>query len=159
MFRRRAVDARGGVDHAHRVFDRHRLPAGGLDVGLRAAEAGEDQRGRAVDDMAAVQVGRDMDRHPAPAQCLPSEVGVGSGGGEIPAHAEEKFHASLSHGLDGVDGRVAVMAWRGKAEFLFQTGEKFLLGFLGDAHRAVALDIAVSANGARSGTWATDISA
>jgi hypothetical protein len=159
VFRRRAVDARGGVDHAHRVFDRHRLPPSGLDVGLRAAEAGEDQRGLTIDDMAAVQVGRDMDRHAAPAQCLPSEVGVGSGRGEIPAHSEEKSHASLGHGLDGVDGRVAVMAWRGEAEFLFQTGEKFLLGFLGDAHGAVTLDIAVSANGARPGTRAADVSA
>ena len=135
------------------------MPSSGLNVGLRAAEAGEDQRGLSVNDMAAVQVGRDMDRHAASAQCLPSKVGVGSGGGKIPTHAEKKSHASLGHGLDGVDGREAVMARRGEAEFLFQAGEKFLLGFLGDAHGAVTLDIAVSANGACSGTRATDVSA
>jgi hypothetical protein len=46
-----------GVDHRHRILDRHRLRAGRLGVALRATEDGQDDRLLADQQVRAVQLG------------------------------------------------------------------------------------------------------
>ena len=150
----RFVDAGGGMHHAHGILHGHRLPAACLIIGLGAPEAGKDQRGLPVDHMTAVQVGRDMNGHVAVGESLPCQVGVGGGGGEVPAHAEEEARLPLRHRLDGVDHRIAVLPGSGEPEVFLQGAQEGLGREFRDTHGPVTLDIAVPAHraGARTGT-------
>ena len=142
------------MHHAHGILHGHRLPAACLIIGLGAPEAGKDERGPAVDHMTAVQVGGDMDGHVAIGERPPRQVGVGGGGGEVSAHAEEEARLTLRHRLDGVDHGITVLPGCGEPEVFLQGAEEGLGREFRDAHRPVTLDVAVPADraGARSGT-------
>ena len=74
------------MNHAHGVFDRYELRAGGLDVEFGAAEARQDERLVAGHEMAAVEFCRDLSRQTATAERLGGVLRVGRGGKEIAAH-------------------------------------------------------------------------
>ena len=65
---------------------------------------------RAVHEVAAVELGRDLHRKRATAQGGLGDRGVGGGGDEVAAHAEENLCAAVAHRADGLDGVVAVLA-------------------------------------------------
>ena len=88
------------MHHAHRVFDRDTLDACGLSVNLGAAQAGQNQRGFAMHQMAAIELGSNVYCQVALAQCLPGLRGVWRGRRKIAAQCEEHFCTSVQHGLD-----------------------------------------------------------
>lgn len=77
------------------VLHRDPLRAAGLDVLLGAALGGQDQRGFAADQVGAVQLGRDVHRHPCSAHRLDDDVGVRRGLHEITAEAEVPRHIDM----------------------------------------------------------------
>ena len=89
MFRGRLQLAARGVDHRHRILDRHRLRAGRLDVALGAAEDGQDDRLLADQQVRAVQLGVQMHRQIQVAHALVAEIGVGQRDREIAAQADQ----------------------------------------------------------------------
>ncbi len=145
------------VHRGHRVLDRHPLLSAPGAVLLAAAERGEDQRGAAVDDVRAVELGRDVDGELGLAHRLLGDVGVGDRGDEVAAHREEHLGPAVLQGLDGVDGVEAVLARRLEAELVAQRVEERRLGPLPDAHGPVALHVGVAADRAEAGSGLADV--
>src|SRR3546814_5072307 len=96
--------------------------------------------------VAAVELGGHVHGQLAVAQRAMRGLGVGRGGGEVAAHREEHLAAAVEHRLDRADGVEAVFAWRIEAEYLLQPVEEGGRGAFEDAHRAVALHVAVPAH-------------
>ncbi|OMP12944.1 hypothetical protein COLO4_02540, partial [Corchorus olitorius] len=159
MRRGRRIDARRHVHHAHRIFHGHALRAAGLLVDLGAAQARQDQRGLAVHDVAAVELGGHVHGQVALAQAGPRGGGVGRGRCKVAAHGEEHARGALLHRLDGADGVVAVFARDFESKHLLQPIEEGRGWLLVNAHRAVALHVAVAAHRARTGARAPDVAA
>ena len=86
------------VHHAHRVLDRDALHPPPLMVLLGAPQAGHDQRCLAVYQVAAVELGADLDGELAVAQRLGTVYSVsGCCQSEIAAHADEYFDLAVVH--------------------------------------------------------------
>src|SRR3954469_15365488 len=144
------------LDHAHRVLGRDELLSGDLHVALGTPEAGQDQGGRAGDEMGAVQLGRDVGREPGAPERRGRVLGIRSRGEEVPAQREEDLRAAVVQRVDGVDRIEPVLAGRVDAGRLLQRVEEGGLRLLPDSHRPVALDVAVAADGADAGTGLSD---
>ena len=113
----------------------------------------------AVDQVAAVELGRHMYGQLAIAQRGVGRVGIRRGGGEIAAHREEHLAAAIAHRLDRADHVHAVFARRLEAEDLAQPVEQGRRWLLVDAHRAVALHVAVPAYRADARAGPADVAA
>src|SRR5437868_2683608 len=85
LHRRRLEHATRRLDDSHRVFRRHELHAASLYVALGAAEAGENQRLLAGDEMRAVRLDRDVRREAATPQRRRDVLGIGGGLKEVTA--------------------------------------------------------------------------
>ena len=85
-----------GVHRRHRVLDGDPLRATAGEVLLAAAERREDQRVPAVDDVRAVELGRDVHGEVGVAHRLLGDVGVGHGGDEVAAHREEDLGPAVA---------------------------------------------------------------
>ena len=143
---RRLQAAAGQVHHRHRILYRDNLLDAVVDVAVGAAQGRQDERGAAVHEMAAVELGGDLHRERAGAQRSLGDLGVGGGRGEIATHADEHRRPPVAHGPDRLDGVVAVLARAGDPEPGVQRGEETLRGLLPDAHGPVALHIGVPAH-------------
>ena len=86
-------------------------------------------------------------------------VGVGRGRQEVAAHPHEHVDLTSGHGPDGLDDVVAVAPRRFERELGAERGEEVVRGLLDDAHRAVALHVAVPAHGADPGAGPADAAA
>ena len=104
---RRVQAAARQMHHRHRILHRHQLFAAGLDVAVGAAQRRQDQRGLPVYQVAAVELRRDLHRQRATAQRGLGDLGVGRGGDEVAAHADEHLGSAVAHGADRVDGVIA----------------------------------------------------
>ncbi|MCY1413405.1 hypothetical protein D9M71_288350 [compost metagenome] len=149
----------GVVDHAERVFDRHRLRPFGLQVDIGAAIARQYQRLLAVDQVAAVELGADVHRQLAIAQGFGGASAVRGCLDEIATQADENLGIALEHGVDCLDGVVAVMPRHLELEALFQGIEQGHRWPLVDAHGAVALHVAVAAHWAQTGPGPAQVAA
>ena len=67
------------MHHAHRILHRHRLRTAGLQIDLGAAEAGQDQRLAAGDDVGPVELGGHVHGEVGPPHGVLGHVGVGHG--------------------------------------------------------------------------------
>ena len=139
-----------GVDAGHGVFDGDALEAGCLAVDLGAAEAGEDDFVAAADEVGAVEFGGDLGGPVAALESLCGVGGVGHGGEEVAAERDEDVEVAAVHGVDGFDGVETMLARAAEAERGIHAGEEGLGGLLVDAHGAIALHIAVAADGAEA---------
>ena len=97
MLRCRLVAAARGMHHRHRILDGDRLRSCRLDVDFGAPEARQDQRRAAMDQMAAVELRRDVDGQVQIAQRRLRRLPIGNGGGEIAAHREKHLHLAPDH--------------------------------------------------------------
>ena len=86
--------ARRGVHHAHGICDGDELPA----VALGATEARQDERLGAGHHVRSVEFGGDVHGQGATVQRGCRGVGVGRGGHEVAAQAEEHADRTLAHG-------------------------------------------------------------
>ncbi len=159
MRRGGALHADRQVHHAHRVLDRGALDPLALVVLLGPAQAGQDQRPPPVHDVAAVQLGADLDGQLAGAQRLVGGRGVGGREREVAAHADEDLDLPFAHGPDARDGVLAVLARRVDAADLGEPVEESFAGAVVDAAGAVALDVAVPAHGGGAGALAAQVAA
>ncbi|MNZ44280.1 hypothetical protein D3C78_619100 [compost metagenome] len=146
VFRLRFQLAMGDVDHAESVFHGHALRPFGLHVDVGAAQARQDQRLTAGDQMAAVELGGDVHGEVALAQRSVGTRRVGGGLGEVAAQGDKHFRAPLLHRADRHHGVVAMLTRRLEGEAFFQGIEQLGGRQLVDAHGAVALHVAVTAN-------------
>ena len=149
----------GGVHGADRVLDRDELLAGGLDVDLGAPERRQDEGLRTDDDVRAVEFRRHLHRHLGRAERRLCRVRVGDRGNEVAPHGQEEADAPVAHPLDGLHHVDAVLAGRVEAELLLDGVEERGRHLLPDAHRAVALDVAVPADGRGSRAGPADVPA
>jgi hypothetical protein len=108
------------VDHGHRILHGDDLfaPAGHIAIG--AAQRGQYQCRVPMDQMAAVELGRNLHGECTGAQRRLGHRGVWGGGGEVAAHADEHRRAAVTHCSDGVDGVEPVAARAGDAEVRIQ---------------------------------------
>ena len=100
------------MHHAHRVLDGYPLHAACLVVLLGAAEARQDQRPPAVDEVAAVELRAHLDGQLAVAQRLEGVGGVGRAKREVAAQRDEDLHLAALHRLDRLDRVQPVLARR-----------------------------------------------
>ncbi len=99
-----------------------------VQVLLAAAERREDQRLAAVDDVRAVQLGRDVHGELGVAHRLLGDVGVGHRGDEVAAHREEHLGPAVAQRLDRLDRVEAVLARRLEVELVAQRVEEVPAG-------------------------------
>ena len=144
------------VHHRHRVLDGDQLFARGPHVAIGAPERRQDQRGAAVDDVTAVEFGRDLHRELATAQCGLGHFGIGVAAAKFSAHSDEHLRVAVTHRPDRIDGVVAMLAGSGDAEARVQRRQERFGHLLPDAHGAVALHVGVSADGAHPGAGLAD---
>ena len=117
-----------------------------LDVALGAPKARQDQRLAAGEHVRAVQLGRDVHGERAPGEGRRGHVAVRRGGGEVAAEADEHLGPAVAHRPDRVDHVPAVRAGRLEPELVPQPVEEGVRHLLPDAHRPVALHVAVPAH-------------
>jgi hypothetical protein len=79
--------------HRHPVLDGDRLPSASLDVDVAARQAGQDQGLFAINQMATIQPGADLDSQSHPAHA----------GSTTSLSADEDLGASINHRLDRSD--------------------------------------------------------
>ncbi len=144
------------VHHRHRILNGYLPLRCLLDVAVGAAERGQDQGRRPMDEVATVQFRRNLNRQRAGAQGGLGYRGVRGGRGEVAAHAHEHLGAAVAHRPDRVDGVHAVLARADDAEPGVERGQEVLGHLLPDAHRAVALDVGMAAHRAQPGARLAD---
>ena len=159
MLRCRGESAVRLVHDAHRVFDRDELFTGRLDIAVTAAQRGQDQRGLAAHRVREVELRRDVGRQSAVPHRPLGQLAVGGRPHEIACEADEQLRPSVAHGPDRVNRVQAVLRRGSEAELPLQRVEERLRHLLPDAHRPVALDVAVPAHRAHTGSWPTQIPA
>ncbi len=98
--RSRAVHAVRNVHHAHGVFHAHALRHAVLRVDFSAAERGQDQRVAAMNQVAAVQLGRDMHGQVARTHRFPYAWRIGGRNRKIAAQPDEHFELAGKHCFD-----------------------------------------------------------
>src|SRR5438270_12198846 len=79
-------------------------------------------------------------------QSLSRVLSVRSCGKKISTQRKENFCSSAMHRLNRMDRIVAMMPWRPKSKFLFQTVEELRGWLLPNSHGAIALHVAVAAH-------------
>src|SRR6185295_18526473 len=94
--------------------------------------------------MRAVQFGRDLDRQITASQSLSREFRVRRGRKEIAAESKEDLRCALMHRLNRVHRIVSVLTRRLETKFRAQLIQKIIAGLLPDAHRAIALHVAMA---------------
>ncbi|MNI42575.1 hypothetical protein D3C73_968740 [compost metagenome] len=82
-----------------------------------------------------------MDSQPCPLQALFQGSSVRSRRCEVSTHGHENIHVSLFQGMLGFHGVIAVIPRHVEAKLFIQCGQEGFLGFLPDAHGAVALHV------------------
>src|SRR4051812_9915561 len=120
MFGCRRQDTARHMDDAGRVFDRDELLAGLLEILFSAAEARQDQRLLAGDQVRAIQLRRDLDGQPAAGERFGGVIRVRRRGEEVSAERDEDLYLPLVHSLDGADDVAAMLSRRREVELLAQ---------------------------------------
>ena len=100
MRRARAQLAVGDVHHAEGVLHSHALRPFGLQVDFGTAQARQDQRIAAGDQVRAVELGGNLHGQRAVLQRRVGARGVRGGLGKVAAQADEHLGPSLFHGFD-----------------------------------------------------------
>ncbi len=120
VYRRRVEHALRGVHHAHRVFYTDKLLPGLLRILIGTAKAGQYQRFLAVDEVAAVELSRDLHGEAALFQRFRRVFGIRCGRDKVSTQGEEDGCLLFVHGFDRIHYGVPVLAGRFKPEGCFQ---------------------------------------
>src|SRR5687768_6820015 len=145
------------MDAGGRVLHRDGLRPGGLLVDLDAAEARQNVRDLAVDEVVAIQLRCDLDREPKTGPGLLHGCGLGYGPQEVAAQSQESRHLALDDALARLDRVHAGPTRRLEAVELVEPVERHEVRLLGDADRALALHVRVPPHGADPGARPADI--
>src|ERR1700737_206037 len=95
----------------------------------------------------------------ATSQRLGSKLRVRSGGKKVAPECKEDLRVASVHSLYCVHSVVAMLAWRFEIKLCSEVIEKRRRRPLPDAHSAIALNIAMAADRAQTGSWLSDLSA
>ena len=144
------------MNDPHRVLDGDEALAALPPVGFGASETRQDQRLCAAAGMRAVELRRHLHRQRAAFERRGRGVRVGSRGGEVATEPDEHVDTAGGHRRDRRHGVVAVVARRVEREPLGEGVEQPFRRAFDDAHRAVALHVAVPPHRAQAGATATD---
>src|SRR5580700_9168797 len=107
--------------------------------------------------MAAVELGRNLHRQLAAGKGLRSVICVRRRREEVSAEAYENLGPPLMHGFDRSDGIEAMFVRRREGELFAKCLHELRAHFLPNANRAIALHVAMAANGAKARAAATDV--
>ncbi len=146
----------GGVHAGHGVLHGHELVDAVPDVPFGPAQGRQDERAPARHHVRTVQLGRDLDGERAGSQRPRGDLGVRSGGGEVPAQSDEDPDPTFAHRADRLHRVQTRRPGHGQPELALQGVQKRGGRFLPDTHRPVALDVRVAANRAETRTRTTD---
>ncbi len=113
----------------------------------------------AEDQVRAVELGRHVHGEVELAHRVEGLVRVRHRHGEIAAERHQRLRAALTDGDHGGHGVMAVFDRWLEPIRLADAFVQSVVGFFGDAHRAIALDVAVSAQRADTGAPAADVAA
>ncbi len=144
VWRARAQLAVGDVHHAEGVLHGHALRPAGLHVDFGTAQARQDQRIAAGDQVRAVELGGNLHGQCAIAHGRMSARRIRRSLGKVATQADEHLGTPLLHGLDRQHRVVPVCTRHAEPEALFDGIEQRRPGLLVDAHGAVALHVAVA---------------
>ena len=158
-FRRRDERTGAAVDEAHRVFDGHELVAVRTGVGVGSSESREDDRGVAAQQMGPVQLRGDLHGELRSHQRSFGAIRVRGRPNEVAAEADQYSCLGVGERTHRIHGVVALLARHRHAELRFERVEQLWLRAFEDAHGAVALNVAVPTDRAKSGALAPDVSA
>ena len=128
---------------------------------LGAAEAGQDQRLLAGDQVGAIELGRDLHGQPAARDRLGRcSACRASRDEEVAAQPDEDLHLALVHRLDRLDGVEAVLRRAARSRTPCPSAvEERRAHLLPDADGAIALHVAVPAHRAEAGAAPPDLPA
>ena len=147
------------MHHAERVFHGDGLWTFPLHVDVGAAQARQNQRVLAMDQVTAIQLGADLHGQVAVTQCLRRALRIRCSLGEVAAQADEDLGAPFEHRMDRLDHIVAVVARHREFEALLDGVQQRHGRALVDAHGAVALHVAVATYWAQACPRHTDVAA
>ena len=116
-------------------------------INFRSSQTGQNQRLFAGDQMRAIEFGRNVHRQTASPQSLGGVFRVGSGGKKVSAQREkDALSSAFVHRLNCVHRVVTVTARWFEIEFSSELVEKGVGRPFPDSHRAIALNVAVTAD-------------
>src|SRR6185312_17307824 len=144
------------LDDAHGILAGDELFEAAGKIAVATRKTRQDKSFLSMNEVAAVQLGGDMDREAAASKRFGGVTGVGSGGEKITAHCKEYGSRAVVHRPDSFYDIQSVMLRGTKGEPCFQRIQEFLFWFFPDAHRPIALDIAMTAHGTGPGAGFAD---
>src|SRR3569833_169661 len=133
------------------VLRSYRLRDASLSVDLQPAQAGQQITDLAMNEVTAVQLGRDVDGQPQTPPRGLYAASVWHGANEIASQAHKRLDGSGQHALASAHRGESLLAWRLKTVQFFQLIEGRQLRFLGNPNRPLALDVGVSPHRADAG--------
>src|SRR5712671_935242 len=159
MFARGRLKTAGRVEEAGAVFDTDRLRAGRLTIDLDAPKTRQDIGSGAVDEVAAIELGRDRNGETESAPGGFHFVAFGNRPDEVTAKHYEGRHPARDDSFAGIDGVHALFARRRKAELFGKAVERHQLGLFRNAHSALTLHVGMAADGTYTSTRFTYVAA
>src|SRR4051812_25185636 len=99
------------IDDAHGILDGDELLPAVLAIDFRTAEAGQDERDLAGDEMRAIELGGNMRGEATILEGLGGVFRVWRGGKKVSAQAKKEPNLPFTHRLDGFD-RIGPMLHR-----------------------------------------------
>ena len=149
----------GAVHHREAVLHGDGLLPPRLHVLLGAAKRGEDIGPLAMGEMRPVELRRDIDGQADIRDLCPDPVEIGDRAEEVSAHRQERVDLTAQDRLAAFGGIVSPFAWRREGESGVEPLQEGLGRRLVDAHRAIALHVAVSTDRAGSSPEPADVAA
>ncbi len=138
------------MNHAEGVFDRNELVTRSLQIALGAAQRRQNQSFMTRHEVAAVKLGADVHRQTTTGQGFFGARRIRCRRCEVAPERDKHFDFITQHGVERFNSIVACSTRGFEAKVLTQRVEERLSRFFINAHGAVTLNIAVTANRAQA---------
>src|ERR1700751_111776 len=112
-----------------------------------------------MNQMAAVELGRDVNREIEVSKGGLRHLPIGNGNGKVATHADEHLHLASEHRFKRGNHVVAMVTRHFEAEAVFKPIEELLGGYFGNPDRTIALHIGMATDRTEPGPLASDITA
>jgi hypothetical protein len=147
------------MNHAHGILDRHPLETFAAVIFFGSTETGKNQRVTPMDKMTAVELRADLNSQIAILNRGKRVSGVRDSPDEISSHPDEDLNVAPHHGWNHSNRIEPMLPRRLDPARLIQTSQPLFFRAMINSAGAVALDIRVATNRARTGAFAANIAA
>src|ERR1700721_700110 len=110
----------GSMNHRHRIFHGDRLPARRLNISLGTPQTGKNEGFPGGQQMGTIKLGSDMHHEIEVPHRLEGDFRIGHGNGQVAAKTDQSLRAPIANRLDGLNGIMALVAWRLEPEYTGQ---------------------------------------